>query len=265
MEFQSAVFPAPQSSYSAEDNFEEIIYIPRNPSKPSEGEELTGELKEYMVSEESAFDDKVYGQSESIPCMLFRYTGGSSKIMLFFHGNAEDVGLSSELLEHLMPALKIHILAVEYPGYGIYRTKQPTEQQILDDSLRVYDYLTSDYGFPENNIIIFGRSIGSGPATYVASQRTPTMLALMSPFRSIKDVVGTLVGRWAKWLMADKFNNFERIEDVDSPVFIIHGLQDTLIPKEHAEDLHAKCKNISQILIPENMDHNNFDFFDDLT
>jgi len=47
--------------------------------------------------------------------------------MLFFHGNAEDVGLASELLEHLMETLKIHVLAVEYPSYGIYRTKDPTE------------------------------------------------------------------------------------------------------------------------------------------
>lgn len=59
-----------------------------------------------------------------IPCMIFKYTQGSSKILLFFHGNAEDVGLSADLLEHLMPALKVHIIAMEYPGYGIYRTKK---------------------------------------------------------------------------------------------------------------------------------------------
>ena len=48
--------------------------------------------------------------------------------MLYFHGNAEDVGLTAELLEHLMPALKIHIIAVEYPGYGVYRSKESGEE-----------------------------------------------------------------------------------------------------------------------------------------
>jgi pimeloyl-ACP methyl ester carboxylesterase len=113
----------------------------------------------------------------------------------------------------------------------------------------VYDYFTKDYGFPEQNIIVFGRSIGSGPATYVASQRRPAMLCLMSPFKSIKEVVGTLVGHWAKWMVADKFKNSVHIEEVDSPVLIIHGQLDTLIPKEHAEELHSKCKNISHLLL----------------
>lgn len=44
----------------------------------------------------------------------------------------------------------------------------------------------------------------------------------------------------------------------------IHGLRDTLIPKSHAEELHSKVENISQIIVPENMDHNNFDFHEDL-
>ena len=60
--------------------------------------------------------------------MLFRYPDGASKVLLYFHGNAEDVGLSADLLDHLMPTLKIHILAVEYPGYGIYWTKEPSEK-----------------------------------------------------------------------------------------------------------------------------------------
>lgn len=67
-------------------------------------------------------------QVDSIPVMLFWYPDGSSKVLLYFHGNAEDVGQSSDLLDHLMPTLKCHILAVEYPGYGIYRTKEPTEK-----------------------------------------------------------------------------------------------------------------------------------------
>lgn len=92
------------------------------------------------------------------------------------------------------------------------------------------------------------------------------MLALMSPFKSIKDVVHGLgwLGKIGKLLVAERFNNLERMERVPCPVMFIHGLKDELIPKDHSEELHAKVQNISQIIIPEDMDHNNFDFYTDL-
>lgn len=58
--------------------------------------------------------------STHIPCLYLPYQTGSSKILIYFHGNAEDVGLSYEMLDHIRSSLKINILAVEYPGYGIY-------------------------------------------------------------------------------------------------------------------------------------------------
>lgn len=71
------------------------------------------------------------------------------------------------------------------------------------------------------------------------------MLVLMSPFKSIKDVVHNLMGWIAKMIVAERFNNLVLMEDVKCPVIFIHGLKDTLIPKEHTEELNAKCTNIS--------------------
>ena len=55
-----------------------------------------------------------------IPCLYLPYLGGSSKILIYFHGNAEDVGLAMELLAFVKDMLKVHVLAMEYPGYGVY-------------------------------------------------------------------------------------------------------------------------------------------------
>ncbi len=52
--------------------------------------------------------------------MYLPYSQGSSKILIYFHGNAEDVGLATELLDYVRSLLRVHVLAVEYPGYGIY-------------------------------------------------------------------------------------------------------------------------------------------------
>ena len=61
--------------------------------------------------------------SHYIPCMHMPFTMGSSKTMIYFHANAEDIVLSNELLDYIRALLKINIIAVEYPGYGIYTDK----------------------------------------------------------------------------------------------------------------------------------------------
>ena len=73
-----------------------------------------------------------------------------------------------------------------------------------------------------------------------------------------------MVGKFGRMFVANWFTNIEWIEKVDSPVWIVHGQWDTLIDKEHSEDLHSKCQNLSQLILPPAMDHNNFDFYDDL-
>ena len=55
-----------------------------------------------------------------IPCLYMPYLGGSSKLMIYFHGNAEDIGLAMELLSFVKDMMKVHVLAMEYPGYGVY-------------------------------------------------------------------------------------------------------------------------------------------------
>lgn len=62
------------------------------------------------------------------------------------------------------------------------------EENILDDALYVYDYLNMVLGIEEQNIIIFGRSMGSGPATHIASKRKPGALLLMSSYKSIRGI-----------------------------------------------------------------------------
>jgi hypothetical protein len=73
-------------------------------------------------------------------------------------------------LDILKKSIKINILAVEYPGYGVYADpKGCSADKIRADSDYVYRYVLQETGIKESDIIIFGRSIGSGPATYLAS------------------------------------------------------------------------------------------------
>ena len=129
---------------------------------------------------------------------------------------------------------------MEYPGYGHYTGHSPSAERIFEDAELVYDFLVNNVGFPEKNIVIFGRSIGSGPATHVAAHRSPGALVLMSAFTSLRAVVRDLVGSVLQYLIRDRFNNLENISKVSAPTFLIHGQRDRLIPYTHSQELHSK-------------------------
>lgn len=133
---------------------------------------------------------------------------------------------------------KVRILAVEYPGYGVYTSHKPNSDLIQEDSIAVYDYLVKKVGFKEKNIMVLGRSIGSGPASYLASQRNPGALIMMSSFTSLRSVVKDHVGGLQK-ILKERFNNHENIKKVKCPCFFIHGLQDKLISYQHSQKLHG--------------------------
>lgn len=152
---------------------------------------------------------------------------------------------------------------MEYPGYGVY-DGTPDANQILVDAEAVYNYLTLQLKIPESALMIFGRSIGSGPATYIAAKKNPCALLLMSPFKSIRDIVKDKAGRLLQYVISERFRNIDLIEYVRCPTFFVHGQKDTLISFQHSKSLYKKCGGPSAIIMPKNMDHNEFDFIDDL-
>lgn len=131
------------------------------------------------------------------------------------------------------------MLAVEYPGYGLYKGN-PSEESILEDAEAVYEYLTQEMNLDPKNMIVFGRSIGSGPATWLASKREVGILVLMSAFTSIRGVVRDIAGKLIQYFVKERFNNLENIAKVKCPTFLVHGLKDTLIPYKHSQDLYSK-------------------------
>lgn len=162
--------------------------------------------------------------------------------------------------------MRMHILAVEYPGYGLYKTSSPCENRIREDAEILYDYLTKHIGVRESDIIFFGRSMGSGPATYLASKKNAFTLLLMSAYTSIKDVARTILGKlsFLTPIVYERFRNIDAIKNTKCPVFFLHGIQDKLIPHTHAQELIRNCPTDSYLHLPLNMDHNEFDFIEDL-
>ena len=162
---------------------------------------------------------------------------------MYFHGNAEDIGLAFDLLYLFGAEMQMHVLAVEYPGYGLYKTSTPDEEKMKEDADSVYDYLTQIVGVRESDVILFGRSMGSGPTSYLASRKNCHSLLLMSPYKSIRDAARNILG-WASFLTAivyERFRNIDLLTEAKCPVFLLHGQKDTLIPYEHSVELKSVC------------------------
>ena len=111
---------------------------------------------------------------------------------------------------------------MEYPGYSHYKGVCDTAR-IENDSINVFDFLVREANVSNENIIIIGRSIGSGPATYLASKRKVGALVLISPFTSIKELIKDRAGSFAASFVANRFDNSQRIQSVTCPTFITHG------------------------------------------
>lgn len=143
-------------------------------------------------------------------------------MLAYFHGNGEDASYSEQVISQLAFKMQAHSAIMEYPSYGVYKGPSPNEDLICSDALLMFTFLTETLGFKPENVIVVGRSMGSGPATFLASERKIKSLILISPFKSIKTVAKDHFPFWS-FLVRERFDNLERIKRVRHPVFILHG------------------------------------------
>mmetsp|Transcript_11595 Transcript_11595/g.8470 ORF Transcript_11595/g.8470 Transcript_11595/m.8470 type:complete len:144 (+) Transcript_11595:233-664(+) len=142
------------------------------------------------------------------------------------------------MLDHLRSSLKINILAVEYPSYGIYTDEDGcASEKILEDADTVFNFALQHLDLKPRDLLLFGRSLGSGPAIHLAAKYNPGALILMSPYTSIKNVVRSKVPL-ISWFVAEHFDNLSQMHNVVCPTFIVHGQKDSLIPFDHAQQLN---------------------------
>jgi abhydrolase domain-containing protein 17 len=169
--------------------------------------------------------------------------------VLFSHGNAEDIGYDQDLLEQIRNA-GFSVLAYDYEGYGTSEGK-PSERHAYDDENAAYDFLVGMMHVQPNRIIAFGRSLGSGPATDLASRRPVAALILESGFMSAFRVVTRV-----SILPFDRFNNLPKIKKVHCPVLIIHGTEDSVINIRHGRALFAAANEPKRAFWVEGANHN---------
>lgn len=186
---------------------------------------------------------------------LYLPASGASKILLFFHGNAGNIYHRISSLVQLRQ-FGINVLGVSYRGYGKSQGS-PSENGLYLDGEAALDYAKA-LGFKENNIIVFGRSIGSTVATHVAKKNLAG-LVLITPLSNGREMANSGgLGMFA-WLVGDSFDNLSRIKHIQSPLLIIHGTDDHIVPFQMGVTLYEKADTQKQFVAIENGRHNNLE------
>ena len=168
---------------------------------------------------------------------------GRSPVIIYTHGNAELAHWSIPSFKDLTDA-GYHVLLVEYPGYA-GSMGSPSSTTIETAVLEAYDEVTRRKDVDPGQTVAYGRSIGGGPACILAQQRMVASLILESTFSSL----GALVREqgFPALLLRDSFENEKIVAELDVPVLIYHGTEDSLIPFAHAQRLHSAAKNSTLI------------------
>lgn len=153
--------------------------------------------------------------------------------MLYAHGNNEDLGSIYPLMNEMkLLYFGIDVLAVEYPGYGV-APGRPSEFTCNSLMNKAVDFLQKTYGC--ENIILVGRSIGSGPICHAAKllKYRQKALIIWSGFASIRQMAVDTVGHGAACVIRNIWPNTARLKENKGPVLIVHGGMDEVISVAH--------------------------------
>ena len=173
------------------------------------------------------------------------------RVVVHFHGNAEVLPDLDELLAHFRAA-GLGFAAVEYPGYGLAREQEPSEESLEAAAEVLLGYLETTEHLSRDRLVLEGRSLGTGVATEMARRGHGSRLMLISPYTSLPAVAQAMFPFVpARLLMRDHFPTDERAPSVVIPVLIVHGAEDQVIPFRMGEALshrfpHAQLRRVER-------------------
>lgn len=178
--------------------------------------------------------------------------------LVFFHGNSGNISHRFYKVEHYARA-GYGILLVGYRGYG-GNPGQPSEQGFYHDGRANLNWLIKNQGV--DNIVLYGESIGSGPATQLATEYDIQGLVLEVPFSSLLDIAQN---RYffipVKPLLKDPFMNWQKIAHINAPLLILHGHKDVVTPYKFAKKLYDHAIEPKKMIdFPEGAHNNLYDF-----
>ena len=181
-------------------------------------------------------------------------------LLVYFHGNSFDIGERAyRIKKYINKGWGVLLLA--WRGYSGNLGK-PTEKNLYIDGESTIKWIIDKLNFDYGNLIIYGESLGCAVAVELGTRYKFKSIILEAPFTSIPDIARKRYRIYpVKYFVLDKFDNYSKIDKILSPVLIISGKKDEVVPHSHSNKLFLKANNPKKNLFIDEAMHNNlYDF-----
>jgi uncharacterized protein len=182
-------------------------------------------------------------------------TSATRFTIIVFNGNAGNRSYRAPLATALQERGHA-VLLFDYRGYG-GNPGAPTESGLREDARAARAFIIGRSDVEPARVVYFGESLGTGVAVTLAAEHPPAALVLRSPFASMVDV-----GRMhypilpVRWFLRDRYDSAERIARIRSPLLVIAGDRDGVIPLDHSQRLYDAAMSPKKLVIVPGADHN---------
>jgi pimeloyl-ACP methyl ester carboxylesterase len=200
------------------------------------------------------FEEKKIKTSDGTILNGLLFKSDSSKGVFFYlHGNAGSLSSWGRVAKTYTD-LNYDVFMLDYRGYGKSESSISGQTELYKDLQTVYDEIKKQY--PEDKIIVLGYSIGTGPASKIASANNPTLLILQAPYYSLTDMMRHTYPIIPTFILKYKFETNEYLKSCKMPVVIFHGNQDEVIYFESSLKLKEEFKKQDTLITLNGQGHN---------
>jgi fermentation-respiration switch protein FrsA (DUF1100 family) len=181
----------------------------------------------------------------------------SQTTLIWFHGNAGNISHRLANIRLLHELAEVHVFIFDYRGYGRSEGEVSEEGTYLDGEAAV-EYLRSARGTQTKGMVFFGRSLGAAVAAEMATRISPMALILESPFVSIREMAReTFPYLPVGYLLRTKYDIVGKVRKVTSPVLVLHGDRDEIVPFSQGKKVFAVAPEPKQFYTIVGAGHNN--------
>ena len=181
-------------------------------------------------------------------------------LVFFLHGNAGDLSTWTTGLDFYR-RVNYDLFIFDYRGYGKSTGRIESEAQLHADVRAAWDRIAPRYRERNLPIVIYGRSLGTGLAAYLARDVDPALLMLVTPYASLAGAALRAFPFAPEWAMKYPLRTDRIIGEVKSPVLLVHGNRDALLPLADSEQLHGLVRSSAELLVVEGAGHNDIHEF----
>lgn len=186
---------------------------------------------------------------EEIPGVYVSSKWDSSRkyTLIYSHSEGEDVGGAVVEMMEVAEETGCDVFCYDYSGYGLASGK-PSERKCYADIRASYDYIVKERGVHPGRVVLFGKSLGTGPSVELASKMDVAGLVLVSTLLSLSY---SKILRWTGFQRADVFSNVDKIHRVKCQVLIVHGMRDQVVPYNLVVNLFRRVPNkVAPVIVP---------------